>query len=258
MRGFLSAVFNLSHFAQVNRFCGEDSHDDISRIIGVGQEASSFNECFRVLGGQTTGNDLAVRSGKHRSDICDAKISRSELCRVQQNSQLAACTANDCGFGDQGDLFDRVIHLRHQAAQGQVVILRTVKCQGENRHVVDGPRLDHWKRDAPWNPVKIGLQLLIELNKAVLDIFTDLEAHNSETFTRFGSRVYVFDPWNFPKQLFHGACRSFLDLLGAEAGHRYEYVNHRNLDLRLLLAREHDHRCDSKKNRGDDNQRSKL
>ena len=96
--------------------------------------------------------------------------------------------------------------------------------------------------DAGRDAVEVGLQLLVQLHQAALDVLADLEAHDDQALARARGGVDVFHAGNFPEQLLHRPGGALLDFLGAEARHRDQHVDHRHLDLRLLLAREHDHR----------------
>ena len=57
---------------------------------------------------------------------------------------------------------------------------------------------------------------------------------------RAGGGVEVFDAGNFPKEFFQRARHAVFHLGGAGAGHTDHDVDHRHLDLRLLLAGQHE------------------
>ena len=146
------------------------------------------------------------------------------------------------GLGHERNLLHRIVHLRHQPAQREMVVTRAVKRERENRHVVNGLGLDERRGNAVRNAVEVLLQLLVQLHDAALHVLADLEAHDDQALAGARGGVDVFDAGNFPEQLFHRARGAFLDFLGAEAGHGDQHVHHRDFDLRLLLARQHDDR----------------
>ena len=89
--------------------------------------------------------------------------------------------ADERGFGHERDLLHRVVHLRNEAAQRQMIIPRAVESQREDGHVVNGLGLDERCRNTVRNAVEVLLQLLVQLHDAALHVFTDLEAHDDQT-----------------------------------------------------------------------------
>ena len=195
-----------------------------------------------VVAGQAAGDELPVGLLQHRHESGRAEIARGQPRRIQQHPHLPPRAADERGFGHQRHLLHRVIHLRHQPAQREVIVARAVERQRQDRHVVDGLGLDEREGDAVRDAVEVRLQLLVELHQAALHVLAHLEAHDDQALAGARGGVDVFDAGDFPEQLLHRPGGALLDFLGAEAGHGHQHVDHRHLDLRLLLARQQERR----------------
>ena len=79
--------------------------------------------------------------------------------------------------------------------------------------------LDERLRNAPRNTVEIRLQLLVQLDQALLDVLANLEPHDGQALARAGGRVNVFHAGDFPEQLLHRTRGALLYLLRAETRH---------------------------------------
>ena len=95
-------------------------------------------------------------------------------------------------------------------------------------------------------------QLFGQPHEALFGIGTDLEPHDDKALAVARGRVDVFHARDFPEQLFHRPGGALLDFLRGEAGHVHHHVDHRHLDLRLLLARQQNDCGDAEQNRRDD------
>jgi hypothetical protein len=133
--------------------------------------------------------------------------------------------------------------------------VRLWRVRASDGDIVNGARLDQRRADARRDAVVVGLQFLVEPDEALLEVGADLEADDDERAAGAGGGVEVFDAGDFPEQLLHRPRDAVLDLAGRGAGHGDDDVHHRHLDLRLLLAREHDHRKCAEEQRGEHQQR---
>ena len=70
-----------------------------------------------------------------------------------------------------------------------------------------------------------------------------------------GGGVDVLDAGDFPKDLFERAGDAIFDLLGGDARHADQDVDHGHLDLRLLFPGQHDHGEKTQQERRDDGER---
>src|SRR5262249_20006941 len=82
------------------------------------------------------------------------------------------------------------------------------------------------------------LKLLVELDQRALDVVADAVADNDQRSPRLARGVDELDARDLPEQSLERRRDPVLDLLGAGAGHGHLVVDHRHLDLRLLLARQ--------------------
>ena len=63
--------------------------------------------------------------------------------------------------------------------------------------------------------VIVRLQFLVQLDQALLHIFADLKTDDDQGASFAGGGINVFNAWDFPEQLFHGASRALFDFLGS-------------------------------------------
>ena len=254
----LRPVHNRRHVAQVNGLSAMHADDDVAGVLRAGEEAAGLQQDLAVVIGERAGDELAVGRLEQRDDVRRAEVARGELRRVEQDAQLPALAADERRLSHQRHLLHGVVHFGDDAAQRVMVLPRAVEGERQDRHVVNGLGLDEREGDALGDAVEVGLQLLVEEDQAALDVLADLEADDGQALALAGGRVDVFHLGDFPEQLLHRPGGALLDLLGAEAGHGDQHVNHRHLDLRLLLARQEQRRRRAQQNRGDDEQRRQL
>ncbi len=102
---------------------------------------------------------MPVRLLQHRHEACRAEIARGEAHRIEQHAHFAPRAADDRRLRDQRDGFHSVVHFRHQPAKREMIVARAVKSERENRHVIDGLRLDQRRADSMRNTVVVRAQL---------------------------------------------------------------------------------------------------
>jgi hypothetical protein len=100
---------------------------------------------------------LAVGWQEHGDETCRAEVTGGEACGVEQDADLSASAADECGFGDEGDLFEFVIDLGDELAEGEVIARLAVEGEGEDGYVVDGSGFDERERDAVGDAIEVGL-----------------------------------------------------------------------------------------------------
>jgi len=108
------------------------------------------------------------------------------------------------------------------------------------------------------NAVGVALQFLVQADERGLDVSADLEADDDQRGARAGGGVKILHVGNFPEQLFQRSRDAVLHLRRFCAGHTHEHIDDGDLDLWLLLAREHPDREKPQQHRGDDRNRSEL
>ena len=120
-----------------------------------------------------------------------------------------------------------------------MVIDFAVQSDGQNRHIINRLHLHQGHSDTRRNTVEVGTELFREPHQALIGILPALETNHHAALARGGGGVDIFHTGDLPEQFFHGARRTFLHFLGAESRHLRDDIDHRNLDLRLFLPREH-------------------
>jgi hypothetical protein len=255
---FVCAVDDRRDVPKINRpplGHADDRRADIARIA---EEGAGLQQRFPVGGGLRAGVGLGVGLLQHRHEVPGAEIAGGELLGIQHHAHGAVLAADQRRFGHEGNLLHRVIHLRSEPAQRGVIVARAVEGEGEDRHVVDRAGLDERRGDAERDAVEVRLQLLVEADEGGLEVRADLEPHDGQVAAGACGGVEVFDTGDFPKEFLHRARDAVLHLGRRRTGHRHHHVDHRHLDLRLLLARQHEDREKAEEQRGGDDDRRQL
>jgi len=256
--GLLGGVGDGGDVAQVHRAILVNAHDDLADVGGVAQERAGFEQRLGVGKRPRAGAELAVGRLERRDERGGAESARGEGGGIELHAHGAAHAADQRGLRDLRDGFDLVVELGGEPAQREVVVRGAVQRECEHRHVVDGARLDQRRADAGRDAVEIGLELLVEAHERGLQIGADLETHDGHHAAGAGGRVEVLHAGDFPEQFLHRARGAVFHLQRGGAGHADEYVDHRHLDLRLLLARQHEHREQAEQDRCDDDDGRQL
>ena len=257
-RGIVRAITNLCDVTQVDRPSAEGTEDDLARLLGRMEESAALDEDTRIARSHLAGTVLAVCLLQHRDDATEAEIPRRKPGRIDFREDDASLSADQGRLSDLGDLLHRVLKLSGKASQRDEIVMITVQGQREDGHVVDRLRLDQRSSDARGDTVEIRLELVIEPHERFLHIRADIETNDDEALARPRNRVDVFHARDFPEQLLHRGSDAFLDLLGRGTGHRDHHIDHRHLNLRLLLAREKEQGEETEQDRGDDDQRRQF
>ena len=137
---------------------------------------------------------------------------------------------------------ERLLQLCRHLPQPHVVVAAAPQRQGHDRHVVDRARLDERAPTRRAGCGRVGRQLLVEPDERALLVLADEEADDHHRAAGARGRVDVLDAGHLPEQLLDRARDALLDLGRRRARHVDEHVDHRHDDLRLLLARQRDHR----------------
>ena len=136
-----------------------------------------------------------------------------------------------------------------------MIVVAAMEGQGQDRHVVNGVGLDQRPGDRMGDAIEIGLKLLVEPDDGGLKVLTDKESHDQEGLSGHRGRIDILHPRQLVEQLFHRDGEPFLHFLRRGPRHRDHDIDHRYLDLRFFLARQHDDCQDAKEQRGDNAQR---
>ena len=253
-----AAVGDRGHIAHEDRPPGLGAQHHRAHILGVAQEITDLDQHRLVAVDQPPGLVGAIGRRQGVDDIRAGETPGGELLRVELHPELTVGATDDARLSDLGHALDRRLDLHRDPAQGQVIVVGAVQGQGQDRHIVDGARLDQGWGDAGRNAVKIGLKLLIQLHQAALDILAHLEADDGHGLTGHSGGIDVLDALDLPQQLLHRPHHPFLDLFGRGPGHADHDIDHRHLDLGLFFTRQQQHRHQPQQHTGDDQQRGEF
>ncbi len=183
IRGISGLVDNLGHLAQVDRLAVKDADDDGPDILGVPEKVTGLEQGLAIGEGLGPRLRLGVGLLKHRDEDARAQIAGSQALRIEEHPDRAGLTADDRCLRDLRQRFDGILNLHRQLAERCMVIPGTVEGEGQNRHVVDRPRLDKRRHDSKRHAIEIGLELLVQPDQGRLRVDADLEADDGHVGT---------------------------------------------------------------------------
>ena len=256
--GVFAVIADGADLAEVDGTAGGRTDDHIADIFRGAEEGSRFHEDFAVGAGEAARAELPVRLLEHGDESGGSQSAGRQLRGIELDADGAARSSCDGGFRDERNLTDGFVDLGGEAAQGQVIVAGTVEGEGEDGDIVDAAGLDDGWRHAHRNAVEIGAEFFRHLDEAAVRVFADLEADNDERFAVAGGAVEVFDSGDFPEQFLHGAGGAFFDFRGGGTWHGDHDIDHGNLDLRFLFAREQEDGGGPEQDRGDHQQRGQF
>ena len=227
------------------RIAIEHAYDDGTNILGISEEVTGLEQGLSIAEGLGPRLRLSVGLLQHRDEDGRAQIAGSQALRIEEHPDRAGLTADDRCLRDLRQHFDGILDLHRQLAELRVVITGAVEGEGQNRHVVDRSRFEQRRNNSKRHAVEIGLELLVQTDQGHLRVDADLKTDDGHVGTGASRGVQVFDPGDLPEEHLHGAGDPVLDLVGRCTRHGYHDIDHRNLDLRLLLAGEEEHGKDA-------------
>ena len=127
---------------------------------------------------------------------------------------------------------------------------------GEDRDVVDAAGDDERRHRAGGKLGGLLLELRVDADGGLVGVGPDHEADDDHPARGLRRGVDVLDVRDLVDRLLEGRRQAALDLLGRGARHPEEDVDHRDLDLRLLLARRHQDGEGADEEREDDEERA--
>ena len=198
LAGLLAAIHDVSHLAQIDRARAEHADDHVADLFGGFQEGAGFHQHLAVGGGEAAGAELAVGLLQHRDDACRAETAGCQSNWIKDHAHRLAGAADEGGLGHQRHLFDGFLHLRGEPAQGEMVVAGAVKCEAEDRHVIDALGLDQRRAHSGWDAVEVRAQFLGEFHQAGLRVLTHFKAHDEQTLAVPRGGIDVFHTGQLP------------------------------------------------------------
>ena len=159
--------------------------------------------------------------------------------------------ALELGLDAVGDALEVV------GARGRVL---RVHRQRDDRHVVDALGFDQRRADAEAarQPVGIRVDRVVEADQRFGAWHADLELHREHRHAGPRERHHVLDAGDLRQHLLGRRRHHLLDVAHRGARERDQHVGHRHVDLRLFLARRHQHRERAEQQREQREQRRDL
>ena len=227
----------LDNVAQVDRPCRVDSHNNLPQFLRAHEKISGFDSKFLVVVREGSSLRALVRAAQlHEHGARRQTVSREPLC-VQDHAQFAALPADDGGLGNIVQLLQRRVQFSCNLSQPVGVVLLAPKRQRQNRHVVDGARLDNWLRNTLRNAVKVGIKLVVRLDDRIFFFRPNVKPNDYHAQPGTADRVDVFDSGHLPQQFFHRHRDALRHFLGRCSRHLHKNIQHGDNDLRLFFAR---------------------
>ncbi len=123
---------------------------------------------------------LRVRLLENRDQLLCSQVACRQQQGVKLNPYLAPGPTDKLRLGDIGDGLDFIVNLGRQPPQHEMVVTSAMEGQRQNRHIIDGVRLDQ-RLGNPWrDAVKIGCQFLIQVHDRRFRILTDIKSDDQQ------------------------------------------------------------------------------
>jgi hypothetical protein len=250
-RRFTAGIRDRRHIAHVHGPVVENAHHHVADVGRASQPAAHLEELLLVGERAGAGLSLTVRPAHGVGELRDRHAARCERGRIGLQPEASAQPADERGFSDLRDCLHHIGCFGGEPPQCHVIESGAVKRQREDRHIVDGPRFHPRRARSRWHSIEIGLQLPVEADQRGFQPGADLETRDDQAATGARGRIEVFEARDLPKQLLQGTRDAVLDLRSARAWHGDGHVDHRHIDLRFLLPRQHQNREYTKGDRRD-------
>ena len=180
---FLRTVDDLRDISEINRMAVINAHDNLADLGRGAEELSGLQQHLLVKRLELSGVLLRIRLLESRNQLLWRQVPSRQQQRVKLNPHLPPGAADKFRLSDVRNRLDFVINLGRQSPQHKMVITSSMEGQGQNRHIIDGVRLDQGLGDPGRNPVKIGGQLLIEANNGRFRILADIKPDYQQALT---------------------------------------------------------------------------
>ena len=197
-----------------------------------------FEQELAIALGKAAGIETAIFQPQRARHLERRQVVSRGLGFIQCHLDGAPPAADQGHDGNVGHLLHRVVDLGGDAAQLETTVAAAGKRQRQDGHVVDRPRFHQRLQSARGDQIEIGVELLVEPHDASFFVLSHVEAHDGQGASGARSRVDVLHAGDLPQQFFHGLSDALFDFAHGSAGHLHHHVDHRDDDLRLLLARQ--------------------
>ena len=98
MIGFLTAIEDVRHFAQIDRTPAEHTDDHIAHIVCGFQKGTRLHKDFAVGGGEAASAVLPVRLLQHRHNARRTEAAGSQPNGIEDHANGLASPANERGL----------------------------------------------------------------------------------------------------------------------------------------------------------------
>ena len=256
--GFFGAIHHPRDIREPDRAPGALRHDNGGEIRGRTQEPARLDQDLPAVRNERPRLLPAVGRGNGGKNGPGSEAARGETRRVELHAEFAAKAADQGRIRDLGNRLDLVLDFGRDLPQRGGVLRAAPEGQRPDRDVVDRPGLDEGRGEVAWPPIGDRVDPSAHAKEGPVRVLADPETDDKESAAGRRRRIDVFDAGNGPELLLERRDDLPLDLDDAPARHRGEDVDHRHLDLRLLLARGHYDRERSEREREEDEERRQL
>ena len=261
------AVLDRRDLAQVDRAAGMHADDQVADLVGRAQEFAGLDR-QHLRAAVRGAARLAVdhRAGRHRQ----AGGLQGLLQPQQVDAALAQPARVEADLHDTARAADRL----HLAAAGHALELDLDRARdaldlqrrglvaapqrhAEHRHVVDalGTHDRRQRAETGRQPVLVGVEHVVQAHQRLGARHADLELHRQHRHAGTADRVGVLDAGDLREHLLGRPRDHVLHVGAAGPGEGDQHIGHRDVDLRLFLARCHQHREQAEQQRDDRQQR---
>ena len=262
-RGLRRAVLHLRHFAQIHRLALVHAHHQVGHVLRRAQELAGFHGQHARRGAGLIVHHVArgqCHAGRAQRLLQAHQVHAAfaQALRVQRHLHHAAGAADGGHLAHAGHALqfglDRVRHAFQFAGRRVVAAPQRHR---QHRHVVDALGLDDRRQHAQprWKPVLIGVEHVVQPHQRLGARHAHLELHRQQRHAGARHRIGMLDAGDLAQHLLGRPCHQRLHVGTAGAREGDQHVGHRDVDLRLFLARRHQHRKQAQQQRHQRQQR---
>ena len=261
-RGRQRAFADLGHVAQEHRLGRTHTDHQLGHLVGARQPGAGLEADALVAGQQLADRQPHIGRLQALAQVLHRHARARHAARIDLHPHRAARAAQR----------GHVLGARHALEVGLDAVRDALELisagiqitaeqrQRDDRHIVDALGLDQRLQHAQprRQPVAVVAQRVVQAHQRLRARHADLELHRQHRHARARHRHHMLDAGDARQHLLGRNRDHLLDIAHRGARKRHQHIGHGDVDLRLLLARRHQHGKDAQQQRDQRQQRGDL
>ncbi len=249
------------HLAQVDRLALADADHEVAHLVGVVQEFARLHGQHAAVGlrvDHAARGHAEVGGGQRLLQAQQVDAALAQAAGVDRHLHHAAGAADGLDLACAGHALELGLHrVRHALELDGAGCFRAPQRDREHRHVVDAGR-PHDRRhhaQAGGQPVLVGIEHVVQAHQRLGARHADLKLHGHHGHAGARHRIGVLDAGDLRQGLLGRPRHQVLHVGAGRPREGDDHAGHRDVDLRLFLARRHQHRKQAQQQRHQRQQR---